>query len=83
MKKELYAKGFDNADLSATDYISIYPGRKIAGVIIDVADAPVDVKLTDEMGKTDTYTLDAGYHPISCTKIWKVGTTVTSLKVWY
>jgi len=83
MKNELYAKGFDNASLASTDYVSIYPGRKIAGVIVNQSDAPIDLKITDELGNVDVYSLDAGYHPISCSKIWKTGSSVTSIIVWY
>jgi hypothetical protein len=82
MKTELYSKGIDLADFSAADYVSIYPGRNF-GFIIDFTDGPATLKITDELGNTGTYTFDSGYHPIQCTKIWKVGSSITSCKVIY
>lgn len=84
MKNELYAKGIKQAVFSAADYVSEFAGRQIAGLIIDQADAPATLKITDELGTTAAYTFDAGYHPISITAI-KVdaGNSITTTKVFY
>jgi hypothetical protein len=41
------------------------------------------VKFTDMTGNTDTIALGAGYHPLQLTKIFKTGTTVTDIVIWY
>lgn len=84
VKKESYGVGVSLADISSTDYTSEYSGRNIAGFIINSANAPATLKVTDTLGNTTQLDWDAGYHPINLTKIWyDAGNSITSVKVFY
>ena len=84
IKKEIYVVGIAEADVSASDYVSEHEGRNIAGFIIDSTDAPATLKITDALGSTTQLAYDAGYHPISLTKIHNDGSnSITTVKVFY
>ena len=84
IKKEAFAVAVKEADISSADYTSEYTGRNIGGFIIDAADAPATLKITDALGNTTQLAWGEGYHPISLTKIWNDGSnTITSVKVFY
>ena len=84
IKKESYGAGVSLADISSVDYTSEYSGRNIGGFIVDSADAPATLKVTDALGNTTQLEWDAGYHPINLTKIWyDASNSITSVKVFY
>jgi len=73
------ATDLENVDLTSGDWTP-KKGETHAGLYINTAG---NVKLTMLDGKTDTFPLGSGYHPICCTKIFKTGTTATGIIAYY
>ena len=83
MKSDFYAIGYYPVDLSATDYEgeeSLANKGLFFGIILT---EEATVKVTNSNDSVKTVTLPAGIHPVMLKKVWKTGTTVTSMTAFY
>lgn len=83
MKNDKYVRTLRTVDLTAGDYTgdTAMTATELYFGIFLAADATV--KFTDMTGHTDTIALTAGYHPLQLSKIFKTGTSVTSIVIFY